>query len=463
MKLMKVLTVFCQWGDNSIRKHIFVVTIITVMAIASAANNNKFSLKQLRSIAGGSIGNLVEWYDWYAYAVFALYFADAFFPKSSETAQLLNTAGIFAIGFLMRPVGGWLMGAYSDRRGRKAALTLSVLMMSGGSLIIAIVPGYRQIGIAAPLILVLARMIQGLSVGGEYGTVATYLSEMAPPKLRGFYSSFQYVTGTMGQLVALSVLLLLQRCLLSPQQLGSWGWRIPFVVGALLGLVAFYLRRNMVESASFTNEVQPPKKRGSIIELLKYPRETFTIIGFTIGATVSFYTFTSYVQRFLVNTSGFSKNDSTLITIIVAVVFMIAQPFAGLLGDRIGRKRSMIIYGILATLTTVPIMVLLETTQSFWLATLLIIITLLILSLNTSISAIIKAELFPVNIRSLGVSFPYALAVAIFGGTAEYVALLFKKMGHPHYFYWYLTACIVVSLITSIRMQDTEEHSKMDD
>jgi len=428
----------------------------------AAADPRHSKIHHFKSIIGGSIGNLVEWYDWYAYSVFALYFSAAFFPSDNQTAQLLNTAGIFAIGFLMRPVGGWLMGAFADRKGRKTALTLSVLLMSGGSLMIALVPGYKQIGIAAPLILVLARMIQGFSVGGEYGTVATYLSEMAPPKLRGFYSSFQYVTSTMGQLIALSILMLLQRFLLSPQQLGDWGWRIPFAVGSLLGLAAFYLRWNLMESTAFTNEVKPPQQRGTIKELLKYKRETLIIIGFTIGSTVSFYTFTTYVQKFLVNTAGFSKNDSTLITIIVLLVFMLVQPFAGLLGDRFSRKKVMIVYGLLAVLTSMPIMLLLGSTHSFWLATLLVLVTLLILSLNTSISAIIKAELFPVNIRSLGVSFPYALTVAIFGGTAEYVALLFKNMGHAHYFYWYLTACLLISLITSIRMRDTVKHSKMD-
>lgn len=408
-----------------------------------------------RSIIGGSIGNLVEWYDWYVYSVFSLYFAGYFFPKENETAQLLNTAGIFAIGFLMRPIGGWLMGTYADRKGRKAALTLSVLMMSGGSLLITVVPGYQHIGIAAPLILVLARMIQGLSIGGEYGTAATYLSEIAPPNRRGFYSSFQYVTSIMGQLLALAILMILQRWLLTPQQLSDWGWRIPFALGAVLALSAIYLRKSLTETTSFTQEKISLKRRGTFNELLKYKREVGTIIGFTIGLTVSFYTFTTYVQKFLVNTAGFSKSDSTLITVIALFVFMLAQPIAGILGDIYSRKRIMIIYGVLAAITTVPAMTLLGTTHSFWLATLLIIIVLLILSLSTSISAIIKAELFPAQVRALGVSFPYALAVAIFGGTAEYIALLFKNAGHASYFYWYLTACILISLLVSIRMRGT--------
>jgi MHS family alpha-ketoglutarate permease-like MFS transporter len=423
----------------------------------------KTTVSHLKSILGGSVGNLVEWYDWYAYSVFSLYFASSFFPQENETAQLLNTAGIFAIGFLMRPIGGWLMGTYADRKGRKAALTLSVLLMSAGSLMITIVPGYRHIGILAPIILVLARMLQGLSIGGEYGTAATYLSEMAPPNRRGFYSSFQYVTSIMGQLTALSVLLILERWLLTPGQLTDWGWRIPFGIGSLLALSAIYLRRSLVETTSFTNETVSTEKRGTFAELSKYKREVGTIIGFTIGLTVSFYTLTTYVQKFLVNTAGFSKRDSTLITTLALLVFMIAQPLAGLLGDVIGRKRLMIIYGVLAVLTTLPILSILGTTHQAWLATLLVILALCILSLSTSISAIIKAELFPVQVRSLGVSFPYAMAVAVFGGTAEYVALLFKNAGHANWFYWYITACIGISLLVSIRMPDPERFSKMEE
>jgi len=411
----------------------------------------KTRLDHFKSILGGSVGNLVEWYDWYIYSVFALYFAGSFFPKENETAQLLNTAGIFAIGFLMRPIGGWLMGAYADRKGRKAALTLSVLMMSAGSLLITLVPNYNHIGIAAPIVLVLARMLQGLSIGGEYGTAATYLSEVAPPHRRGFYSSFQYVTSIMGQLVALGILMLLERWLLTPAQLTDWGWRIPFALGAVLAISALYLRRHLPETELFSKEAGQ-QNRGTFDELMKYKRETLTIVGFTVGLTVSFYTLTAYTQKFLVNTAGFSKQDSTVIMTIALLVFMIAQPLSGLLGDKIGRKRLMVVYGALALVTTLPILTMLGNTRQAWLATLLIVIALCILSLNTSISAIIKAELFPVQIRSLGVSFPYAFAVALFGGTAEYIALLFKNAGHASWFFWYITACIGISLITSIRM-----------
>ncbi|HJP62301.1 MAG TPA: MFS transporter, partial [Mucilaginibacter sp.] len=250
------------------------------------------TLDRIKSIIGGSLGNLVEWYDWYIYSFLSLYFAGSFFPKADQTAQLLNTAGIFAIGFLMRPIGGWLMGTFADRKGRKTALTFSVLLMSVGSLIIAVTPGYKQIGIAAPILLLLARIIQGLSVGGEYGTSATYLSEMATKKHRGFYSSFQYVTLIMGQLMAAGVLVLLQKVFLTEQELHAWGWRIPFVIGAILAITVMYLRRSLHEPEPFTKN--PDKDRGTLKALAKHPKAVFTVIGLTVGGTVAFYTFTTY-------------------------------------------------------------------------------------------------------------------------------------------------------------------------
>jgi MHS family alpha-ketoglutarate permease-like MFS transporter len=417
---------------------------------------------RLRSIIGGSAGNLVEWYDWYVYSAFSLYFASSFFPKGSQTAQLLNTAGIFAIGFLMRPIGGWLMGTYADKKGRKAALTFSVLLMSAGSLLIAIIPGYEHIGIAAPIVLVLARMLQGISVGGEYGTSATYLSEMATSKHRGFYSSFQYVTLIMGQLLAIGVLVLLQRYFLSDKELHSWGWRIPFGIGAVLALSVLYLRRSLMETESFSKESASDKNRGSLKALFEHPKAVMVVIGLTIGGTVAFYTFSTYMQKFLVNTSGFSKNDATLISALTLFVFMLLQPVFGLLSDKVGRKPLLIAFGILGTLTTIPIMTTLGHTHDLLMACGLIMLALLVNSLYTSINAVVKAELFPVNVRALGVGLPYAIAVSVFGGSAEYVALLFKEQGHAGWFYWYVTACIVVSLVVYVLMNDTRKYSKME-
>ncbi|GAA4010459.1 MFS transporter [Hymenobacter fastidiosus] len=421
---------------------------------------------RLRSIISGSVGNLVEWYDWYVYSAFALYFAPSFFPKGDLTAQLLNTAAIFAVGFLMRPLGGWLMGGYADRHGRKAALLLSVLLMCAGSLLIALTPSYQSIGVAAPVLLVVARLAQGLSVGGEYGTSATYLSEMADARNRGFYSSFQYVTLIAGQLLALLVQLGLQQ-VLSPAQMYAWGWRVPFVIGAAAAVSALYLRRSMAETEAFAQQTLAPgraeKGAGQLTGLLRYPREVLTVVGMTLGGTIAFYTFTTYAQKFLVNTAGFSKAGATLISFGALAVTIVLQPLFGALSDRVGRRPVLLFFGVGATLGTVPLLTLLARTQDGWAAFGLLLIGLVIVSGYTSINAIVKAELFPTHIRALGVGLPYALTVAVFGGSAEYVALLAKDRGVEAWYYWYVTACAAISLVVYLRMADTKSTSRLDD
>ena len=416
---------------------------------------------RLRSILGGSIGNLVEWYDWYAYSAFSLYFAKSFFPPADQTVQLLNAAAVFAVGFLMRPLGGWVMGRYADRHGRRTALTASVLLMCAGSLLIAITPSYASIGIAAPALLVIARMMQGVSVGGEYGASATYLSEMAGARHRGFWSSFQYVTLIMGQLLALAVLLVLQRTMSVPD-LEAWGWRIPFVIGALCALVAVRLRRGMVETTAFESaRVRSDSNQSAMRMLLAHPRAVATVVGLTAGGTVAFYTFTTYAQKFLVNTSGFSKADATLISAASLAIFMCVQPLVGAISDRVGRRPVLMTFGVVGTLGTLPLLTALSGARSFGTALLLLTIALLVVSGYTSINAVVKAELFPTNVRALGVAFPYAIAVSVFGGTAEYLALWFKNMGHEGWFYWYVTACIAASLLVYATMPETRHSAAM--
>jgi MFS transporter, MHS family, alpha-ketoglutarate permease len=424
----------------------------------------KISRSTLKSIIGGSVGNLVEWYDWYAYSAFALYFSASFFPENNPTVQLINTAGVFFLGFLMRPIGGWVFGRIADKVGRKQSMTLSVLLMSLGSLLIALTPTYKTIGIVAPILLLLARLLQGLSVGGEYGVSATYLSEMATKNRRGFYSSFQYVTLIGGQLIALGIQLLLQKVLLSEEQLLDWGWRIPFVFGAVLSVVALYLRQNLHETKAFeANKNKKDEKKGTIKELLKYPKALLTVIGLTLGGTLAFYTYTTYMQKFLVNTVHLSKGESTLISFLSLLIFAILQPVFGSLSDRIGRRPLLIGFGILGTLFTVPLLTMLSHTTSLYTAFFLLLSALIIVSGYTSINAVVKAELFPAQIRALGVGLPYALTVAIFGGSAEYLALWLKELGVETYFYWYITACIFFSLLVYVFMRDTKATSKINE
>jgi len=347
---------------------------------------------------------------------------------------------------------------YADRKGRKAALMASVLLMCAGSLVIALTPGYETIGVAAPVLLVVARLMQGLSVGGEYGTSATYLSEMASKERRGFFSSFQYVTLISGQLIALAVLIVLQQTL-TTEQLYAWGWRVPFVIGALCAVVALYLRRGMEETASFTKKEKA--KESLMRTLMRHPKELLTVVGLTMGGTLAFYTYTTYMQKYLVNTVGMSISDSTTISAATLFLFMCLQPLVGGLSDKIGRRPILIAFGVLGTLFTVPILSTLHTIQTWWGAFFLIMAALIIVSGYTSINAVVKAELFPTEIRALGVGLPYALTVSIFGGTAEYVALWFKSAGMESGFYWYVTGCIACSLLVYATMKDTKQHSRI--
>jgi len=416
--------------------------------------------RPLRSIFSGSVGNLIEWYDWYVYAAFSLYFAPAFFPSADPTAQLLNTAAIFAVGFLMRPVGGWLMGVYADRHGRRAALTASVLVMCLGSLLIACTPAYEAIGLAAPALLLFARLLQGLSVGGEYGASATYLSEMAPAGRRGFYSSFQYVTLVLGQLLALALLMILQRTM-SEADLQAWGWRIPFAIGALAALSALILRRGMDETDAFKAHKTSRPRVDPLRELARHPRAVISVIGLTLGGTVAFYTFTTYAQKFLVNSAGWTKQDATTLSAAALLVFLMLQPLVGLISDRIGRRPILIAFGVLGTIFTVPIMEGLRVAPTFLVAFLHLLAALVIVSGYTAINAIVKAELFPTEVRAIGVALPYALTVSIFGGSAEYVALWLKARGLEQGFYIYVAVCILVSLVTYALMPETSRSGKL--
>ncbi|EEK52140.1 MFS transporter [Bacillus cereus ATCC 10876] len=414
------------------------------------------------NIFKGSVGNLIEWYDWYVYSAFAVYFSAEFFPKGDPTSQLLNTAAIFAVGFLMRPIGSLLMGRYADRHGRRAALTLSITVMAGGSLIIACTPSYESIGIMAPIILVLARLLQGLSLGGEYGTSATYLSEMASSGRRGFYSSFQYVTLVAGQMVALGVQIVLQQ-LLSEPDMKSWGWRIPFIIGAMGAVAVLWLRRTMDESEQFANiKSQKRESAGTVRALMKHPKAVLTVVGLTLGGTVAFYTYTTYLQKFMVNTVGLPKEVVSWINFVALLIFVVLQPIAGLLSDKIGRRPLLMAFGILGTLLTAPIFFFMEKTTEPIVAFLLMMVGLIIVTGYTSINAIVKAELFPTEIRALGVGLPYALTVAIFGGTAEFIALWLKSIGMESLFYFYVAGCIAISFITYWRMAESSKTSQIE-
>jgi MHS family alpha-ketoglutarate permease-like MFS transporter len=415
---------------------------------------------RLRSIFGGSIGNLIEWYDFYVYNFFALYFAKSFFPDANPTVQLLNTFGIYALGFLIRPIGGWILGVYADRRGRRAALTLSVTLMCAGSFLIAAAPTYAVLGIGSPLLLLAARLIQGVSLGGEYGTSATYLSEVAVSEHRGFYSSFQYVTLIGGQVLGSLTLLAMQQAFV-PAELEAWGWRIPFAIGAGLSVFGLYLRRNLDETDAFKKA--SAEQRGNLLgELLKHPKQILLVFGLTMGGTTAFYTYTTYMPTFLVNTVKLTRDQATQISFITLVIYAALQPAFGALSDIIGRRPVLMWFGVLGSLCTVPILTAIGATHDYLTALGLIMAALVIVSGYTSINAVVKAELFPAGVRALGVGLPYAVAASVFGGTAPYIALWFKGAGHESGFYWYVTVLIFLSLLVYTFMGDTKRGSLID-
>jgi MHS family alpha-ketoglutarate permease-like MFS transporter len=401
---------------------------------------------------------MVETFDWFVYAAFALYFAPIFFPKGDQTAQLLGSAAVYAVGFLARPFGAWIMGLYGDRAGRRAAMILAVGLMCLGSLIIGLCPGYAQIGLAAPAILVLARILQGVSMGGEYGASATYLSEMAARDRRGFWSGIFYSTLMSGQLLALLLLLALT-AVLPPEAMNAWGWRVAFIVGALMATAVLLMRRGMDETPSF--KARDGSRTATWRLVTEHPRETLMVFGLTAGGTLAYYTFGTYMQKFLVNTSGLSRDQSNLITTAALACFVLMQPLSGALSDRFGRRALLLAFGIGGVAMTWPVLSTLAETREPLTAFLLVLGSLAVVSGYTSVSAIVKAEMFPTEIRALGVALPYAIANALFGGTAEFIALSFKQAGFEPGFYIYVTAVIGVSLVTYLLMPDTRRTSRI--
>jgi MHS family alpha-ketoglutarate permease-like MFS transporter len=415
--------------------------------------------QRIKAILGGSAGNLVEWYDWFVYSAFAVYFSNHFFPGGDDLVGLLKTMAVFAVGFFARPLGAWLMGLYADIAGRKTALSAAVTLMCGGSLIIAVLPSYETIGVAAPVLLVVARILQGLSVGGEYGASATYLSEMAGRRRRGFWSSFQFVTMVMGQLLALGLLALLQLTM-DQADLEAWGWRIPFFIGAAMAVVVFWIRSGMDESQSYENARAAGAERARTMMLFtRYPKETLTIFGFTAGGSLAFYAFTTYMPKFLTGTAGFEGPTATAVTAGALVVYLFALPCFGWLSDHWGRRATLWIAFGGGGLAAYPALTILAGNQNPWIAFAIVSLLVILMSGYNSVSAVVKAELFPANVRALGVALPYGMATATFGGTAEPIALAFKRAGVESGFFVYVAVGMLVAFAITFLLPDNRKAS----
>ncbi|TLS44669.1 MFS transporter [Streptomyces montanus] len=408
--------------------------------------------RPVRQLLAASVGNAVEWYDWYAYTFLATYIADQIFPKGSGNSlvPLLSTFAVFAVGFFMRPVGGLLMGAVADRHGRRTALTVTILLMGGSSLLVGLTPTYAAVGVLAPVVLVCARLLQGLSVGGEFAASTTFLVESAGPRRRGLFSSFQYVSTTAGQLLASGMAALLVGAL-SDGQMEGWGWRVPFLLGAALSLVGFWIRQGAHETRSAEQRQAP--RPGLLDALRHHPRESLLICGITAGGTIAYYTWTSYLPTYAELNAGIEKSDALLAGTISLAFFGLLQPLGGLLSDRFGRRPLLLFFGLGFALLSVPLLRSLH--DSFAVLLLVSCAGMVLLTGFTSISAAVNAEIFPPRVRAAGIGFPYSLTVALFGGTAPYVGTLFKEIGHSGLFPWYVAGLCLVSSVVYLRLPET--------
>lgn len=410
--------------------------------------------KKIRSIIAASSGNLVEWFDFYIYAFAATYFAHSFSTSENLLVQQVQAFGIFAVGFFMRPIGSWLFGSLADKIGRKHSMVISVVLMSIGSFMIAALPNKESVGDYAIILLLIARLVQGLSVGGEYGIAATYLSELAPKGKRGFYSSFQYVTLIGGQLLAvcsISIMLLFY----TDEQMHDYAWRILFLVGGVLALLSLIIRQMMDES---TTDLHKHDDRGTLKALFTTSWKPFVMIAIiTSGGSLAFYTMTTYTKSFMINSAQIDKVTSNNIMLIALFVLMIMQPIFGALGDKFGYKRSLIIFSTLALIFTYPIFEGLRHSTSFYSSLGLVLSLFVILSFYTSVAGIFKARMFPVHVRALGTGFAYAIANSIFGGSAPWVALQFKSQGVENYFFVYMGIMTFIMLLACIFISNKSE------
>jgi MHS family alpha-ketoglutarate permease-like MFS transporter len=404
-----------------------------------------------RSLLATLLGNTLEWFDWQAYVIFSVFFSGQFFPKSSGVSALLAALAIFAVGFFFRPLGGLLIAGFTDRAGRRGGLVLSVLLMAAGSLLIAVSPTYEQVGVLAPVLLLLARALQGLSTGGEFAASASYLAEIAPRGRRGFVTSFFYVSNVLGTLLA-TVLGSVLVATMGAAKVRDWGWRLPFVVGALLALVALYLRARLVESGAFTAQRDRPR-RPTLRAFLEHPGAVARVIGFTVGGTVAYYTFAVYLPSYAQQAKGVPTTSALWASVAAQLVLVLILPPLGALSDRVGRRPLLIYFGLGFVLLSVPLFALMS--ASGWSLFLVMTVGLVLFAGYGAVAPVAMAELFPTSVRTAGIGLPYALTVAVFGGTAPYLVTSLSQSGRASVFPWYLAATCLVSLLVFLTAKET--------
>ena len=411
----------------------------------------------VRTLIAASVGNAVEWYDWTVFATFSIYFATQIFSSENESLAFLGTFATYAIAFFFRPLGGMLLGRYADLRGRKQAMLLTIMLMAGGSFVISILPTYDLVGWLAPVLLLLARIAQGMSLGGEVSNASAYLAEIAPPERRGRYSSFFYISTGSAVLLA-SLLGALLATSFNDDQLASWGWRIPFLIGGLLGLVGLWLRRNMAETEQYEENKAKAQaiKNPLMMTLREHPRAVAQLMGFTLLSTLSYYTFFSALTPFAVKQQGLDDGMVFWALSIATALFVALQYPFGWTADRFGRKPQMLIWSALIAVGIVPMSKLITPDATFASVLLVFCYGLGLYAVFASIAPAIMSELFPTELRGLGIGAWYNLTVAVFGGTAPLVISWLGDIGHSSWFFWYVAVGAVVAFLAILSLPETK-------
>ncbi|MEU7814327.1 MFS transporter [Pseudonocardia sp. NPDC049154] len=407
-----------------------------------------------RILLGAGVGNMLEWFDWSVYAIFATFFATQFFVDDGALGAVLSTLAIFAVGFLMRPLGGFLFGWVADRRGRRFAMTTSMMMMAGGSLLIGVSPTHGQIGIWAAVLLVVARLVQGLAHGGEISASYTYIAEIAPRHRRGLWSTTVYVSVTAGILSA-SLIGALASTIFGAEDLRQWAWRIPFLIGGALGLVGLYLRRSLHETTAFQEAEPAPRTLRSLAADLGRNRVNLArTIGLTAGITVIYYVWAVGISGFAISTRGVDPTHALWATVVANTLFMITLPLWGLLSDRVGRRPVYLAYGIAMALVAYPLLALLD--DSAVRLGVLMTVALVLMGAFVGNMPAYFSELFPTRVRASGVGIGSSLTVAILGGSAPYLLTWLSAQGLEWVFGLYTVVLALIGLVTAAFSPETK-------
>lgn len=419
---------------------------------------HRINSKQRQIIISSCLGTFIEWFDWSLFGLFAVYFSTAFFPSDNKTLSMLGAGLTFAIAFLFRPVGGWLLGLLADRRGRRPALILAMVLMTAGSFTIGLTPDFHTIGMAAPVLLVLARMAQGISTGGDSTNVYIYMSEIAPKGWRNRYAAFTYVFSGASFLLA-SIIGLLGTEFLDQSQMQAYGWRLAFVIGGLVGVYGIFARLRLTESEEF-EELQgasedaaaPARERHPLWSTIRnHPRAVLLVFGFTMMMTLLYYALTVSFASYAVDNRGMNANTVYWVTTIGTVVFIALQYPCGWLADRFGRRPQSIVSAVLFMVGIVPLTSMVS--DSFWGLLALFTLCMAVYAPMSAIAPVVYADLFPANIRGTGLGTWYNISVPLFGGTVSLVLTALTAAGAENMFFWYIALACAVGLLSILGMK----------